>query len=129
VTSLGPRPSFALAKLATTLSLFILRLQGNTHSKMYRSAVASLRLAAPRRTIYATPAARKDINHKVGDTLAAGESFIRSFLRRSRGSGAVILVPADPDHDRDAEVLISQAGMKRNTLWPSEKPFLTVPVS
>jgi hypothetical protein len=91
---------------------------------MYRSAVASLRLAAPRRTIYATPAARKDINHKVGDTLAAGESFIRS-----RGSGAVILVPADPDHDRDAEVLISQAGMKRNTLWPSEKPFLTVPVS
>ena len=40
---------------------------------MYRTAVASLRIAAPRRTLYATPVTRKDINHKVGDTLAAGE--------------------------------------------------------
>lgn len=51
---------------------------------MYRTTVASLRLAAPRRTLYATPAARKDINHKVGDTLAAGESCF-GCSRRAEG--------------------------------------------
>ncbi|GAA5879074.1 hypothetical protein JCM3774_005561 [Rhodotorula dairenensis] len=39
---------------------------------MYRTAVASLRVAAPRRTFYAAPSAAKDLNQKVGDTLAAG---------------------------------------------------------
>ncbi|GAA5979341.1 hypothetical protein JCM10908_002887 [Rhodotorula pacifica] len=39
---------------------------------MYRTAVTSLRLAAPRRAFHAAPAVAKDLNHKVGDTLVSG---------------------------------------------------------
>ncbi|BGP53355.1 hypothetical protein JCM8202_000030 [Rhodotorula sphaerocarpa] len=39
---------------------------------MYRTAVASLRVAAPRRTFLTSRPAAKDLNHQVGDTLKAG---------------------------------------------------------
>lgn len=42
---------------------------------MYRTAVASLRVAAPRRTFLTSRPAAKDLNHQVGDTLKAGKSI------------------------------------------------------
>lgn len=95
---------------------------------MYRTALPSLRLAAPRRTLYVTPAARKDINHKVGDTLAAGESCKRILAPIERIRSRVLgRSPADPDHERDAEDLTSQ-DEKARTL-PVRGAVSDVPVS